>query len=99
MLILLALGAPETVIREDFARTNTCRAAEIQACCDQHAEEIARQPEREAYYRGVAGVYPEAAQFVLDTLRQEYGSPEAYLEAEYGLTPARLMRLRRMYLE
>ncbi|MDQ9750689.1 tyrosine-protein phosphatase, partial [Acinetobacter baumannii] len=26
MLILLALGAPETVIREDFARTNTCRA-------------------------------------------------------------------------
>ena len=24
---------------------------------------------------------------------------EAYLEAEYGLTPARLMRLRRMYLE
>lgn len=99
MLILLALGAPETVIREDFARTNTCRAAEIQAYCDQHAEEIARQPEREAYYRGVAGVYPEAAQFVLDTLRQEYGSPEAYLEAEYGLTPARLMRLRRMYLE
>lgn len=88
MLILLALGAPETVIREDFARTNTCRAAEIQAYCDQHAEEIARQPEREAYYRGVAGVYPEAAQFVLDTLRQEYGSPEAYLEAEYGLTPA-----------
>ena len=24
---------------------------------------------------------------------------DAYLEAEYGLTPARLMRLRRMYLE
>ena len=99
MLILLALGAPEQVIREDFARTNICRAAEIQAYCDEHAEEIARQPEREAYYRGVAGVYPEAAQFVLDTMRQDYGSPEAYLEAEYGLTPARLMRLRRMYLE
>lgn len=55
MLILLALGAPETVIREDFARTNTCRAAEIQAYCDQHAEEIARQPEREAYYRAWRG--------------------------------------------
>lgn len=30
---------------------------------------------------------------------QKYGSAENYLEAEYGLTPARLMRLRRMYLE
>ena len=26
-------------------------------------------------------------------------SAENYLEQEYGLTPARLMRLRRMYLE
>ena len=33
------------------------------------------------------------------TIRQDYGSAESYLEAEYGLTPARLMRLRRMYLE
>ena len=37
--------------------------------------------------------------FVLDTIRKEYGTTDAYLEAEYGLTPARLMRLRRMYLE
>ena len=36
---------------------------------------------------------------VLRTIRQDYGSAESYLEAEYGLTPARLMRLRRMYLE
>ncbi|MFR8284505.1 MAG: tyrosine-protein phosphatase [Faecalibacterium sp.] len=37
--------------------------------------------------------------FVLDTIRSQFGSAENYLEAEYGLTPARLMRLRRMYLE
>ena len=36
---------------------------------------------------------------MLDIIRQRFGSAEAYLEAEYGLTPARLMRLRRMYLE
>ena len=36
---------------------------------------------------------------VLRTIRQDYGSAVSYLEAEYGLTPARLMRLRRMYLE
>ena len=33
------------------------------------------------------------------TIRKKYGTTDAYLEAEYGLTPARLMRLRRMYLE
>ena len=33
------------------------------------------------------------------TAEAQIGSAEAYLEAEYGLTPARLMRLRRMYLE
>ena len=36
---------------------------------------------------------------VLPTIRSRCGNAEAYLEAEYGLTPARLMRLRRMYLE
>ena len=46
-----------------------------------------------------AGVDPEATPFVLRTIRQDYGSAESCLEAEYGLTPARLMRLRRMYLE
>ena len=51
-------------------------------------------------------LYPEQnearlkpAPFVLRTIRAKYGSAENYLEAEYGLTPARLMRLRRMYLE
>ena len=36
---------------------------------------------------------------MLGIIRQKFGSADAYLEAEYGLTPARLMRLRRMYLE
>jgi len=47
-----------------------------------------------AYIRAMT---PE--QFVLGIIRERYGSADAYLEAEYGLTPARLMRLRRMYLE
>ena len=63
------------------------------------AEEIAANPAcRMRYYRK-AGVDPATAPFVLRTIRAKYGSAENYLEAEYGLTPARLMRLRRMYLE
>ena len=44
-------------------------------------------------------MHPESVDLVLSAIREKCGSAGAYLEAEYGLTPARLMRLRRMYLE
>ena len=99
MLILLALGASDETICADYERTNLCRKAEIDAVLAEHAEEIAANPAcRMRYYRK-AGVDPATAPFVLRTIRAKYGSAENYLEAEYGLTPARLMRLCRMYLE
>ncbi len=99
MLILLALGASDETICADFVQSNVCRKAEIEAAWAEHAEEIAADPARKNFYLGVYGVHPEDGPFVLRTLRERYGSAESYLEAEYGLTPARLMRLRRMYLE
>ena len=99
MLILLALGASDETICADYLQTNVCRKAEIEARLAAHADEIARDPRREDFHRSAAGVSPEAAPFVLRTIREKCGSAENYLEAEYGLTPARLMRLRRMYLE
>ena len=63
------------------------------------AAEIAADSAQRMRWQSSAGVDPETAPFVLRTIRQDYGSAESYLEAEYGLTPARLMRLRRMYLE
>ena len=99
MLILLALGASDETICADYARTNLCRAAEIEKAMADHAAEIAADPAQRMRWQSSAGVDPETAPFVLRTIRQDYGSAENYLEAEYGLTPARLMRLRRMYLE
>ena len=99
MLILLALGAADETICADFAQTNVCRRKEIDGLLAQHAEEIARDPEKKMLYLGAAGVDPAAAPFVLRTIREKCGSAQDYLEQEYGLTPARLMRLRRMYLE
>ena len=99
MLILLALGAADETICADFAQTNVCRRQEIDRLLAQHAEEIARDPEKKMLYLGAAGVDPAAAPFVLRTIREKCGSAQDYLEQEYGLTPARLMRLRRMYLE
>ena len=99
MLILLALGASDEPNCADYARTNLCRAAEIEKAMADHAAEIAADPAQRMRWQSSAGVDPETAPFVLRTIRQDYGSAESYLEAEYGLTPARLMRLRRMYLE
>ncbi len=99
MLILLALGASDKTIAEDFEKTNIWRRPELEAVWAEHAEEIAADPARKDFYLGVFGVHPESAPFVLSIIRERYGSADAYLEAEYGLTPARLMRLRRMYLE
>ena len=99
MLILLALGASDETICQDFVRTNVCRRPELEKIWAAHAEEIEEHPEQKQFYQGIAGVHPESAPFVLNTIRKEYGTTDAYLEAEYGLTPARLMRLRRMYLE
>ena len=99
MLILLALGASDDVISADFVQSNVCRRPELEAAWSKHADEIAADPAMKDHYLGIVGVYPESVPFVLGIIRQKFGSADAYLEAEYGLTPARLMRLRRMYLE
>jgi len=98
MLILLALGASDETICADFVQTNVCRKAEIDALLAGHAEEIA--PTRPSGFGlHTAGVDPGAVPYVLQVIREACGSAEEYLAREYGLTPARRMRLRRMYLE
>ena len=89
ILILLALGASDKTIAEDFEKTNIWRRPELEAVWAEHAEEIAADPARKDFYLGVFGVHPESAPFVLSIIRERYGSADAYLEAEYGLTPAR----------
>ncbi len=99
MLILLALGASDETICADYAQTNVCRKEQVDALLAEHAEQVAADPSKKLHYMGVAGVDPDTASYVLRTIREQCGSAENYLEQEYGLTPARLMRLRRMYLE
>ena len=99
MLILLALGASDETICADFVQTNVCRKAEIDALLAGHAEEIAADPSKRMRFCTQAGVDPGAAPDVLQVIREACGSAEEYLAREYGLTPARRMRLRRMYLE
>lgn len=99
MLILLALGAPDEAICTDYALTNRYRKANIEALVASHADEVAADPSLALRYQGIAGVDPQIAPFVLETIRTRWGSAEAYLEAEYGLDSARLAQLRQMYTE
>ena len=78
MLILLALGASDETICQDFVRTNVCRRPELEKIWAAHAEELEAHPEQKQFYQGIAGVHPESAPFVLDTIRKEYGTTPAH---------------------
>lgn len=49
--------------------------------------------------RAGEGVVEDFGRRVLDEIRQEYGTFEAYLDREFGLTGERLKALRDRYLE
>ena len=82
MLILLALGASDETICADYARTNLCRAAEIEKAMADHAAEIAADPAQRMRWQTSAGVDPETAPFVLRTIRQDSKTPVIMLTAK-----------------
>jgi len=82
MLILLALGASDETICADYARTNLCRAAEIEKAMADHAAEIAADPAQRMRWQSSAGVDPETAPFVLRTIRQDSQTPVIMLTAK-----------------
>ena len=90
ILILLALGASDKTIAEDFEKTNIWRRPELEAVWAEHARgDPPADPARKASTSACSASTPESAPFVLGIIRERYGSADAYLEAEYGLTPAR----------
>ena len=94
-----AHGAAPAVFTFKLPMVNKMKGKRLLSTADKHALIASLGVE---YYltpdfEEIKGLTPE--QFVLGIIRERYGSADAYLEAEYGLTPARLMRLRRMYLE
>ena len=53
MLILLALGASDETICQDFVRTNVCRRPELEKIWAAHAEEIEAHPEQKQFYQAL----------------------------------------------
>lgn len=98
MLILLALGVPEETVIEDYLLSNEFRAEKIAASLREYADHIASDPLAGKLNMLENGVLRETAEMVLGSLRERYGSYEAYLAAEFGLTGERLAAFRDRYL-
>lgn len=98
MLVLLALGVPPAETVADFARSNDYRRRSVEAALAAHPI-LARVPAGEFVLRANEGVVEECGHRMVREMVLAHGSVEGFLEAEYGLGPARLAALRDRYLE
>lgn len=97
-LVLYALGVDEDTIMQDFLLTNTVyqdEIAQLEAGLKAAGYDEALVGEAQAMV-GVKGEYLEAA---FDAVKREYGSVEAYLRDQLGVSDEKLSRLREKYLE
>ena len=93
MLVLLALGVSREDAIADYMLTNVYRKAII----DKFMQD--KPADQYDLLLPVEGVSESMGAGSIDVLLEKYPSYEAYFDAEYGLTTARLAALRDFYLE
>lgn len=98
-LILLALGASEETILQDFAMTNQCCPKAKQEYLNAYAEVLQQHPQLKPILQTMSGVQVSSMQATLQAIRDRYPTTEAYFEAEYGITAADLKQLQNRCLE
>ena len=98
MVIMMILGASDEDIVSHYVLTNEYLQANIEKKLADHPLTSKIGPV-ELLYRASEGVIESFGRRVLSEIRQEYGTLERYLEAEYGLAGEELQRLRDQYLE
>jgi protein-tyrosine phosphatase len=96
-LVLLTLGVPEKTVMQDYLLSNTFRQEEndravagVQALLDEEGVEV---------IRWLVEVRPQYLQASLDTMRDEYGSIDAYLRKGLGISDAERARFQKQMLE
>lgn len=98
MLVEMALGVSEDDMVADYILTNVYRDEVIQSHLRKHPR-LARLRIFEKLVMAGEGVLEHFGRRVFEEIRQEYGTFERFMEAEYGLDAARLSELRERYLE
>ena len=99
ILILLALGIPEEVVKEDYMQSNICRQSDIDELMERFKMITGRLDNARSFFTMVGGVLPHSADMVISEILERYGTYENYMEQEYGFDKEILKKFRDMYLE
>ena len=99
MLILLALGIPEEIVKEDYMQSNISRQLEIDELMERFKLLTGRLGNARSFFTMVGGVLPQSADMLLSEILERYGTFENYMEKEYGFDKEILKKFRDMYLE
>lgn len=98
MLLLSALGVPESVIRKDYLRTNTYLQKTNEGVLAALHQKFGATEEQLAKLRLIFETREEFLDSALTYIKREYGSVKKYLEKELGITGEKRRALKELYL-
>ena len=99
MLLLLALGADEKAVKEDFLMSNLNRKARIDEAMKKYRIISGRSGNARSFLTMLRGVLPEAADMMMSEILERYETYENFMDKEYGFDADKLEKFRSMYLE
>ncbi len=98
MLLLLALGVDERVVKEDYLRSNITRKARIDEIMKKYQLISKRSGNARSFLTMIEGVLPGSADMMMSEILERYETYEKFMDKEYGLDKDKLERFRDMYL-
>lgn len=97
--LLTILGVNRQTVLEDYSLTNVYFQDILKKMEIQLASFGLTEAEMEVMRAVAGGVNPAYLEKALDTIEEQYGSLEWYLEKELGITEEKRLKLQEMYLE
>lgn len=97
--LLTILGVNRQTVLEDYSLTNVYFQDILKKMEIQLASFGLTEAEMEVMRAVAVGVNPAYLEKALDTIEEQYGSLEWYLEKELGITEEKRLKLQEMYLE
>lgn len=97
-IILLTLGVDEDTVMQDYMLSNVYRAEANQKTMDMMSKVI-QDKEALKSFQALMEVRESYLQAALDTIKQEYGSIDGFIEQGLGITKEQRSKLQSMYLE
>ena len=99
VLILLALGASEETIKEDYLLSNVYLEELIEDRLDDHILLAKLSDNYKTHVMASEGVIPESVHMLLEEIKERYTTYEGFFLNEHGIDAEGLEKLRSMYLE